>query len=132
MQAKNLFVYGTLRKDAGSETAHLLKQYAEFIGEGVCRGRLYKIKDYPGIVPSENPADQVRGEVFRLREPEIILPRLDQYEECGPAFPEPAEYVREEQEVRLENGEKLLAWVYVYNRPVDGLERIASGDFMKP
>jgi len=132
MRTENLFVYGTLRKEAGGETARLLKHYAEFIGEGVCRGRLYKINDYPGIVRSADPADQVRGDVFRLREPEIMLPRLDQYEECGPGFHEPAEYIREEQEVRLENGEKLMAWVYIYNRPVDGLERIDSGDFMKP
>jgi len=131
MSEQNLFVYGTLRQDTDNEMVHLLKRYADFVGEGTYQGRLYKICYYPGAVPSKNPVDQVQGEIFRLHEPEIVLSRLDQYEECGPRFPEPAEYIREEQEVRLKNGKRLTAWVYIYNRPVEGLEWIASGDFVK-
>jgi gamma-glutamylcyclotransferase (GGCT)/AIG2-like uncharacterized protein YtfP len=131
MEEENLFVYGTLRKETDSEIHHLLTRYADFVGKGTYQGRLYKIDNYPGVIPSGDPTDQVHGEVFCLREPEILLSRLDQYEECGPGFPEPSEYVRKKQEVRLKNGRKLTAWIYIYNRPVKGLQWIASGDFLK-
>ena len=126
-----LFVYGTLRRGACSNMQHFLARYAAFVGAGTCQGRLYKIHAYPGVESSENPTDQVLGEVYRLREPDLVLPRLDQYEQCGPGLPEPAEYVREQQEVCLSGGERLTAWVYIYNRPTDALALIPSGDFLK-
>ena len=124
-----LFVYGTLRRDTESEMYHLLARYAVFVGEATYQGRLYRIDDYPGIVPSDDPTRQVKGEVFSLHEPAKGLSALDQYEECGPGFTEPAEYVRVKQEVVLGTGQKLTAWVYIYNRPTEGLPVIASGDF---
>lgn len=125
-----LFVYGTLRKDTRSEMYRLLARYANFVAEGTYQGRLYKIDFYPGVVPSNDPSEWVKGEVYSLREPSIILPKLDQYEECGPGFPEPTEYVRRCQEIVLSDGTKCSAWVYIYNRHTNNLTRISSGDFL--
>jgi gamma-glutamylcyclotransferase (GGCT)/AIG2-like uncharacterized protein YtfP len=125
-----LFVYGTLRRDTDSGIYQLLASYADFVTEGTCQGRLYKIDYYPGVVPSNNPEERVIGEVYRLRNSQVVLPKLDQYEECGPEFPEPTEYVRRHQEIELSDGTKSRAWVYLYNHPVDKLEWVPSGDFL--
>ncbi len=130
MKDVSLFVYGTLRRDNDNEMYHLLARYADFIGDATYQGKLYKIDYYPGVVASEDPSDVVWGEVYRLREPDFILSKLDQYEECGPGFLKPREYTRVIQPVRLRNGETILAWVYLYNRPTDSLEFVTSGDFL--
>jgi gamma-glutamylcyclotransferase (GGCT)/AIG2-like uncharacterized protein YtfP len=108
----------------------LLAGSADYVDEATYRGRLYRVATYPGVIPSSDPAHVVYGEVYRLHEPSV-LERLDQYEECGPAFPPPAQYVRERQQVALRNGESLLAWVYLYNLPVDPRTWIRSGDFLR-
>ena len=131
MKAVYLFVYGTLRRRAGSAMHPLLARYAAFVGEASYQGVMYKVGRYPGVVASENSGDQVWGEVYRLRQAALVLPRLDRYEQCRPGLPERAEYVREQQAVRLSSGKWLTAWVYLYNRPVERLPRIASGDFLK-
>ncbi|MCJ7837635.1 MAG: gamma-glutamylcyclotransferase [Burkholderiales bacterium] len=110
----------------------LLERHAHFAGEASYQGRLYRIDWYPGVIPSDDPKRRVKGEVYVLPQPELVLPQLDKYEECGPGFPAPTEYVREEKEVILNNGRKLIAWIYIYNRPVAGCEEIATGDFLSP
>jgi gamma-glutamylcyclotransferase (GGCT)/AIG2-like uncharacterized protein YtfP len=52
------------------------------------------------------------------------------YEACGEGFVEPTEYVRQMLPVTLDGG-TAQAWTYLYNWPVAGLPRIASGRFMK-
>jgi gamma-glutamylcyclotransferase (GGCT)/AIG2-like uncharacterized protein YtfP len=126
-----LFVYGTMRRDTNSEMYHMLARTADFVGDGTYQGRLYRIDSYPGVVPSEDPSDVVHGEVYRLRCPYRVLSQLDQYEEYGPRYPEPTEYIREMQRVRLRNGTIVTAWIYLYNRPTDTLEWVPSGDFLK-
>lgn len=130
MNTDLLFVYGTLRRDTDSEMYRLLAKYAEFVSDGTYQGRLYKIDYYPGVVPSDNPDERVMGEIFALREPETVLTKLDQYEECGSGFPDPTEYVRRSETILLKDGTECRAWVYIYNHPINGLEHIASGDFI--
>ena len=125
-----LFVYGTLRRGSGSATHEWLARRAELVGQAWCQGRLYRIAHYPGLVASENPGDRVVGEVYRLHDPETILIELDRYEECGPGFPEPFEYLRSRLEVTLARGQRCTAWIYLYNRPLKEDARIASGDFL--
>uniref|UniRef100_UPI0038F6F948 gamma-glutamylcyclotransferase family protein n=1 Tax=Streptomyces galilaeus TaxID=33899 RepID=UPI0038F6F948 len=62
-----LFVYGTLMRGFDHPMAKLLAGNAEFLGPAQCRGRLYLVKHYPGLVASDGPADIVHGELFRLR-----------------------------------------------------------------
>ncbi len=125
-----LFVYGTLRRGAGSSAHHWLDRRAELLGQAWCQGRLYRIAHYPGLVLSEDTRDRVFGEVYRLHQPKSTLAALDRYEECGSGFPEPTEYVRRELPVTLNSGEPLMAWVYQYNRTVSEDAWIPRGDFL--
>ncbi|MEZ4600768.1 MAG: gamma-glutamylcyclotransferase family protein [Syntrophotaleaceae bacterium] len=128
---EHLFVYGTLRPSLRHPALRLLAEGAELLESGRMQGSLFEIAGYPGAVPSDDPADQVLGEVYRLTDPIAVLSRLDEYEEAADRFPAPREYRRERVEVTLANGETVMAWVYVYNRPTDGLIRIVGGDYLK-
>ena len=139
MMLDRLFVYGTLMRGFDHPMAQLLSRSADFIGEARCRGRLYLVKHYPGLVLSDDPADVVFGELYRLRAPDELLREFDMYEACGEGFAEPTEYVRRLLPVTLgDAGETLTgeasiseAWTYLYNWPVTGLPRIASGRFIE-
>jgi gamma-glutamylcyclotransferase (GGCT)/AIG2-like uncharacterized protein YtfP len=132
MNPNYIFVYGTLRRDANSEKSHLLTKHGEFVDDAIYQGRLYKIDYYPGAVSSDNPNDVVQGEVYLLHQADVVLPLLDQYEEFGPEFPEPNEYIRLKQTVALKNGHTVMAWVYLYNRPTENMELIESANFIQP
>ena len=108
-----------------------LAENAERVGRATCRGRLYRIAHYPGLVPSKDARDVVVGDVFRLGDPVGVLKRLDKYEGCGPASPKPTEYVREMVVVASETGGQIEAWTYLYNWPVEPSALIRSGDFLR-
>ena len=126
-----LFVYGTLMRGFDHPMAQLLSRGADFIGEARCRGRLYLVKHYPGLVLSDDSADIVFGELFRLRSAAELLRELDMYEACGEGFAEPTEYVRQMLAVTSADGTVGEAWTYIYNWPVAHLPRIASGRFLE-
>ena len=130
MISDHLFVYGTLMRGFDHPMARLLSRSADFIGEARCQGRLYRIKHYPGLVLSDDPADVVFGELYRLRAPKESLREFDVYEGCGEGFAEPTKYVRQMLSVTLD-GKTAEAWTYLYNWPVTHLPRIASGRFME-
>jgi gamma-glutamylcyclotransferase (GGCT)/AIG2-like uncharacterized protein YtfP len=139
MTSDHLFVYGTLMRGFDHPMARLLSRGADFIGEARCRGRLYLVRHYPGLVLSDDAGDVVFGELFRLRQPAELLREFDMYEACGEGFAEPTEYIRQILAVTRE-GEAaepasteapIQAWTYIYNWPVAGLPRIASGRFLE-
>ena len=131
MISDRLFVYGTLMRGFDHPMAQLLLRSADFIGEARCVGRLYLIKHYPGLLLSDDPADRVFGELYRLRQPEALLREFDMYEACGDGFAEPTEYVRQMLPVTLGDATVSEAWTYIYNWPVTGLPRISSGRFLE-
>jgi gamma-glutamylcyclotransferase (GGCT)/AIG2-like uncharacterized protein YtfP len=131
MTSDLLFVYGTLMRGFDHPMARLLSAHADFLGEARCRGRLYLVKHYPGLVLSDDAADVVHGEVYRLRAPDDLLREFDMYEACGEGFAPPTEYLRQMLRVALADGEAGEAWTYIYNWPVDHLPRIASGRFLE-
>ena len=126
-----LFVYGTLMRGFDHPMAALLSRSADYLGEATCRGRLYLIKHYPGLLLSDDPLDIVYGELYRLRDRDALLEEFDMYEACGAGFPEPTEYLRKMLQITQQDGLKGEAWTYVYNWPVAGLPRIASGKFLE-
>lgn len=130
MQSDYIFVYGTLRRacTTGAHQAYLAK--AEFIGNAKVRGHLYRVSYYPALVLDDS-AGWVLGEVYRLASPEQ-LQLLDAYEECTyPSQPE-QEYQRKKIAVITDAELSLLAWIYAYQHPIAGLEKITSGDFLNP
>ena len=125
----HLFVYGTLMRGFDHPMAKLLSRSAEFIGEARCRGRLYLVKHYPGLVLSDDASDVVFGELVRLHTPQASFVTFDDYEGCGPGVASP-QYLRQVLPVTLEDGTVSEAWTYVYNRPLSKLPTIASGRFL--
>ena len=87
------------------------------------RGRLYRVAEFPGAVPSDDEDERVVGELYELGEnSEALLVQLDAYEEV------PDDYLRVSSAVECA-GREYTAWVYVWNRPTGALKRIESGDF---
>src|SRR5690606_19791388 len=125
---KHLFVYGTLRSGSAHPMARLLAERADRVCDADLRGRLYLVASYPGAVDPTCRRDSVRGDLFRLHDAYEMLKRLDRYED---AIRSDGEFVRRVRPVvALPNGERIEAWVYLYNRSTHALRRIASGDFM--
>lgn len=120
----HLFVYGTLRRALRRPEASLLDG-AEWLGEGTVTGRLLDLGAYPGLVSGSG---RVRGEVYRLSRPKLMLRRLDAYEGCRRRGLQPDEYRREMTRVRLDGGRTVRAWIYVYNRVASG-RRLAVSDY---
>jgi gamma-glutamylcyclotransferase (GGCT)/AIG2-like uncharacterized protein YtfP len=131
MTSDLLFVYGTLMRGFDHPMATLLRQAADFVGEARCRGRLYLVRHYPGLVLSDDADDVVFGEVYRLRQPKELLREFDMYEACGEGFAEPTEYIRQLLPVTSDGGAVSEAWTYIYNWPAAHLPRIASGRFVE-
>jgi gamma-glutamylcyclotransferase (GGCT)/AIG2-like uncharacterized protein YtfP len=119
----HLFVYGTLM--SGGENHLLLARHAELVGPGRMRGRFFLVDYYPGLVDSDDPAEFVVGEVWRLIEPDVLR-ELDDFEGCTEA---PPLFVRASREVTLDGGDSLSAWVYLYARPISGQQPIPFGDW---
>ena len=130
MTSDLLFVYGTLMRGYSHPMARLLSANADFLGDASCRGRLYKVKHYPGLVLSDEAADIVFGELYRLRAVDDLLREFDMYEACGEGFPEPTQYVRRMLPVMFAESGVREAWTYIYNWPVAKLTRIESGRFL--
>lgn len=122
-----LFVYGTLRAAFDGAMARWLQSDARLLGPATIGGYLYRVADYPGLVPG--PDGLVRGDLFALDDAVSTLARLDAYEEMTADHPPPHEYRRALWSVKAAGG-TVEAWVYVYALDVMGLERIVGGDFL--
>ncbi len=104
--------------------SQVLAGYSEYVGEATMQGVLYEVEDYPGVVESTKPEDIVSGELYKILDDNVLLPLLDEYEECSKRFAQPHEYIRKILPITLTDGDSVMAWVYVYNRDVTELQRI--------
>lgn len=127
-----LFVYGTLRSDAGHEAHSYIERYFSLTGKGKVRGKLYDAVEVPAGVPADGEFF-ITGELYELKnagEFAEAMHMLDEYE-CSYDRPgEPTLFRRELVNV-LNNDTEITAWIYWYNRPVTGLKSISSGDILK-
>ena len=105
-----LFVYGTLRSEFENEYARSLRSKADLVGRATVTGSIYRVDYFPAFRPE--PAGEVHGEVYRLRDPETTLKTLDEYE--GSEF-----------ERVVVNGN----WIYQYRAQPPDDSQIPSGDF---
>lgn len=131
MSNEYLFVYGTLRKAKAAAMHRVLARHSTYCSDAEMQGRLYEINGYPGAIASGNREDKVYGELYRLKGRDTVLRQLDEYEGCADHFPAPHEYVRKKVSVILPDGERVPAWVYLYNCNVSRRLRIRSGDYMQ-
>jgi gamma-glutamylcyclotransferase (GGCT)/AIG2-like uncharacterized protein YtfP len=129
MTSSYLFVYGTLKSDAFNPNAQKLHHHAKLFGPARWQGALYRIRNYPGAVRSDNKDEYVLGELWRLNNAKEMLAVLDKYEECAPHSPLPHEYIRILEPVYF-GAEIIDAWIYLYNLDTENLEKIESGNFV--
>ncbi len=123
-----LFVYGTLMKDFSSEITQVLRSKSEFVSEGWISGKLYDLGSYPGLVYEPNARQRVRGEVYSMYRPELLLPVLDYYEMIDPNKLADNEYKR--SLLPISTADRIQeCWTYIFQRPVTALPEISSGDY---
>lgn len=127
MEDMLLFVYGTLRRGTGHAMARRLADEAMWLGAATVEGRLYRVDWYPALVPASG---LVVGDLFRLGRCEVSLAWIDAYEGCGADDVEPHEYRRAWIAVDC-GGKRLRAQTYIWNRPLEGLSLIGSGDWLR-
>ena len=122
-----LFVYGTLMSTARHRMGERLRAEARLIGAATIQGRLYRVSWYPGVSETTDPEQRVHGELYALGTPSHALAWLDAYEGVAPGSRESGEYTRVERPVRLDSGEEVTAWVYLYCKDVSQLPLVADG-----
>lgn len=123
MAGELLAVYGSLREAARAPDAPRPTGVTT-VGSCIVVGRLYDLGPYPALV--EDPAGRVVGDLLLVSGP-AALAVLDAYEDCDPGDPLRSLYVR--RRVRLHHP-RVDAWVYVYNRPLDGVPAVEDGDWV--
>ena len=124
-----VFFYGTLMtafKRAGRERvdAKLTPQ-----GRGWIGATLFDLGLYPAAIPAVD--SRVWGEVHRMADVDAVLAALDEIEGFRPAEPDTSLYTRVETPVTFDDGHVANAWVYFYNAPLGGAQRIESGDYLE-
>lgn len=117
-----LVFYGTLMAAYPTLDRLDIRGRLEPAGPCLVRGALYDLGWYPGLVPGER---LIRAELFRARDP-AVLDILDRFEGYDPADPAGSEYLR--REINLHEP-RLAAWVYLYNRPVEGRPLVSTDDW---
>jgi gamma-glutamylcyclotransferase (GGCT)/AIG2-like uncharacterized protein YtfP len=110
-----LFAYGTLMR--GYPLHAVLAGGATLLTTGSVPGRLLALRGYPGLIAG---AGRVRGEIYRLDDPEL-LPVLDREEGYN--------FVRRRGIATLAGGRRARVWLYRYRGPRERTTPIPSGDY---
>lgn len=115
-------------QDFTSEITQVLRSRSEFVGEGWINGKLYDLGSYPGLVYEAEGDKSVRGEVYRMHRPDLLLPVLDYYEMIDPAQPAHNEYKRSLLPITMFD-QIQDCWTYVFQQSVAAFPEISSGDY---
>jgi gamma-glutamylcyclotransferase (GGCT)/AIG2-like uncharacterized protein YtfP len=123
------FFYGTLMTGFDRRRRAGIEGKLRHRRRGQIRASLYDLGIYPAAIP--DPDGCVWGEVYEMDDPKCVLSALDEIEGYRESHPEQSLYTRQLYPVRLETGDTLEAWVYFYNAPLGGAQRIDSGDYLQ-
>lgn len=124
-----IFFYGTLMRGFERHGRARLDDRLTLVGRGSIAAALFDLGLYPAAIPATD--SRVWGEVHEMREPEQVLPALDELEGHRAEDPVTSLYVREVVPVTLDDGRVVRAWVYLYNAPIGRAARIESGDYLE-
>ncbi len=126
-ETDHLFVYGTLRRQSPHPMAVWLRSCAAWIGEAIMPGTLYDCGSYPVAVAGSR---LVLGDLYRLRDPQPALARLDDYEGCAGTSDDL--YRRLTATVRLLGNERQErnAMTYLAMAAPHGARAIPGGDWL--
>lgn len=121
MPPEYLFVYGTLMRGIQSSMSAFLSQNATYMEEAEYPGFLFDLGRYPGFVPDPAAGETVKGQLFALPAPALVLATLDHYEGLYETVPE---YERN----KLEFG-PYEAWAYIFIGDPHSLVQIPKGQY---
>ena len=124
----HVFVYGTLR--AGQARAPLLMG-ARRVGVASVAGALVNLGSYPGLVAPSQANPRALGEVYVPADLPATLAVLDRVEGfAGYAAAADNLYVRTPMQVRMEEGQTVRAWTYLYARDPGNAPSVPGGDWL--
>ena len=127
--AQLVFFYGTLMTPFNRPGRRRIDDHLTFKGRGSIAAALFDLGIYPAAVPASDT--RVRGEVYEMVQPLVVLQALDEVEGYRPGEPETSLYIRLLTPAVLDDGATVDAWAYFYNAPLGRAERIASGDYLE-
>jgi gamma-glutamylcyclotransferase (GGCT)/AIG2-like uncharacterized protein YtfP len=130
-----IFVYGSLREGFHHPAYQYISRYFSFVSTGKIKGILYDMGEYPAAMPCAED-NFILGELYVIKNEEefsYAIEQLDDYEGLCPEEQEgeTALFRRIITDVHLNENEITKAWVYWYNRDVNGKPVIASGDVLE-
>lgn len=126
-----LFVYASLRSGFRNPSYAYISQFFEPAGEATVKGSFFFNGKYPVAISAGN--DDIQGELYKLKDPRDFnwaIGQLDDYEGLNVEDGETPLYQREITTV-IQNGKPVQAWVYWYNKPVDGMISIPAAEVMR-
>ena len=126
-----IFFYGTLMQPFNRPGRRRIDAQLMFRGHGTITAALFDVGLYPAAVPADRDGTRVRGELYEMKDADVVLGILDEIEGYTPAEPDTSLYTRRIAPVTLEGGHMADAWVYFYNAPLGRGERIQSGDYLE-
>lgn len=126
-----LFAYGFLKRQFhGSAKTQTPAMDVEYVCDGYFPGRIYRVDVFPGVVwEPENHFKKVKGEVFKINNPEKQLHALDKYENAKPLVQLNPDYERRLRPIETPDG-AIECWVYEYLKPVNPATEIEFGEFL--
>lgn len=130
------FVYGTLRPQESNY--HLLQGRTQTEQPAQVSGyEMYNMGTYPMLLPATDTTETVaiQGALIYPKPGfyQQVLRALDRLEGYNPQIPDKSWYTRHTIEVTLNNGNSIVAWVYLGNRSYLKTyhHRIKHGDWVR-
>lgn len=127
-----LFVYGSLLSGFKSPAYEYISKYFKLRGNASVKGTIYDMGTFP-VGTSHDTGRIIRGELYEIRNPKelsFILAQLDDYEGLYPDDGEDIYYKRELVTATTEARDEVIAWIYWYNKDVEGKPVIDSENMM--
>ena len=128
----DIFVYGSLRSGFRNPAYEYLTRYFKYCGEAQVKGKFFDSGSHPVALPS-NEDHFILGELYSMQNAEEFswaFEQLDDYEGLNVEAGEIPLYKRSLVEV-FQNGKTTTAWIYWYNRSVEDMAEIETGDVMR-
>ena len=127
-----IFVYGSLRSGFRNPAYEYLTRYFKYSGEALVKGKFFDAGSHPVALPTEDE-HFILGELYSMHSEDEFswaFEQLDDYEGLNVETGETALYKRNLVEV-FQNGETQIAWIYWYNKSIEGMPEIETGDVMR-
>ena len=127
-----IFVYGSLRSGFRNPAYEYLTRYFKYSGEALVKGKFFDAGSYPVAISTEED-HFILGELYTMNSEDEFswaFEQLDDYEGLNVESGETALYKRNLVEV-FQNGETQIAWIYWYNKSIEGMAEIETGDVMR-